>query len=366
MSPNLVSAVLQFVTPVVAERLGAASGLETATAQMEAAALVPSLLSGLAVLAAKPSGAQQLETAIAEQPTDTLESFARNLPGSALQAAMGTSVLYSLLGGSAFGMLTSAVSRFAGSREGSVRTLAGLLTPLILSVLGREQRAARLDTHGLARMLASQTDQIAEAMPSGLRSLLDASGLYESIGSSTSPLQIRATLRTTDSRSRPTSKQRVIADPTTRVHSVTWVYGVLPLLVVGGLAWYLFPDRPRTAEPVTISGELTYFTAVPDDWTSIGGTLNNYVGREIYNRAGENLGTVRDILVGPDGKIVAALINVGRFLGIGHKDVAVSFAVLQLEHGATKPRIVIDATKEELRSAPNFLQPPPRPKAPKR
>src|SRR5262245_56318919 len=204
MSPNLVSAVLQFVTPVVVDRLGAASGLETATAQQVATALVPSLLSGLAVLAATPKGAQQLETAIAEQPTDTLESFARNLPGSALQSAMGTSLLYSLLGGSALGMLTSAVSRLTGSREGSVRTLAGLLTPLILSVLGRGQQSAGLDAHGLAHMLAGQTDQIAGAMPSGLGHLLDTSGLYESIGSSTSP-QVRATSRTNTNPPRQTS-----------------------------------------------------------------------------------------------------------------------------------------------------------------
>jgi hypothetical protein len=50
----------------------------------------------------------------------------------------------------------------------------------------------------------------------------------------------------------------------------------------------------------------------------------------------------------------------------GPKDVAVSFAALQMEHGATKPRIVIDATKEELQSAPNFPGPLPRPKVPKR
>src|SRR5262245_11475889 len=160
MNSGLVSAVLQFLTPVVVERLGAASGLETATAQKTATVLVPSLLSGLAVLAAKPSGAQQLETTVADQPIDTLESFACKLPGSALQAAMGTSVLYSLLGGSPLGMLTSAVRRFTGSREGSVRTLAGLLTPLILSVLGREQRAAGLDAHGLARMLVGSVGQI--------------------------------------------------------------------------------------------------------------------------------------------------------------------------------------------------------------
>jgi hypothetical protein len=95
MRSNLVSAVLEFLTPTVVERLGASTGLETDMAGKAATAVVPSLLSGLAVLAAKPVGALQLETAIAEQPIDTLQIFSRNIPGSALQAAMGTGVLYS-------------------------------------------------------------------------------------------------------------------------------------------------------------------------------------------------------------------------------------------------------------------------------
>jgi hypothetical protein len=288
-----------------------------------------------------------------------------------LQAAMGMSVLYSLLGGSALGKLTSAVSGFTGSREGSVRTLTGLLTPLILSILEREQRAAGLDAHGFACMLASQSDQIARVMPSGFRHLLDASRFYESISSSTLP-QIGATSRTTASPTRPTSMQRVVTDSTSRVGGAFWPYWVLSLLAIGGPFWYLLPDRPRivpvpgNTAAVATSGRLMYFTAVPEDWTSIGDTLNNYVGREVYNRAGENLGTVADILVGPDGKMAAALINVGRFLGIGHKDLVVSFTALHMKHGATNPRVVIDATKEELQSAPNFDQPTSRSKALKR
>ena len=38
---------------------------------------------------------------------------------------------------------------------------------------------------------------------------------------------------------------------------------------------------------------------------------------DIYNRAGEKLGTIKDVLIGPDGKMAAVLVNVGRFLGIG-------------------------------------------------
>ena len=50
-----------------------------------------------------------------------------------------------------------------------MRTLLGLLTPIIMGILGREQRASGLDTNGPARMLTGQKEEIPGAMPAGLR-----------------------------------------------------------------------------------------------------------------------------------------------------------------------------------------------------
>lgn len=49
------------------------------------------------------------------------------------------------------------------------------------------------------------------------------------------------------------------------------------------------------------------------------------VGLKIYNDSNESLGSVNDLLLDKDGKIAAAVIGVGGFLGMGEHYVAVPF-----------------------------------------
>jgi uncharacterized protein YrrD len=97
-----------------------------------------------------------------------------------------------------------------------------------------------------------------------------------------------------------------------------------------------------------------FLARAPDNWVSIGNRPNDYIGQDIHDRNGQTLGTIKDVLIGPDGAAVAVLLNVGRFLGIGDKDIAVPLSALQLDQRDNTRRIVIDATKETLQSAPAF------------
>ena len=365
MTNDIVSTISRFLTPEVIGKLASATGLDGGTVQRAVAAAVPALLSVLADVAGRPGGARQLANAVAEQPTDILASIASSLTGSAQVADKGTSLLSSLLGGGGLAMLASAVSKFLGIGEGPTRTLMGLLTPVIMGVLGREQRSADLDANGLARMLTGQKEQIAAAMPSGLGRLLDTSGLRESIGSTAGQeWRTHDTPRATYDPARTGTVHRAVGDTATTRTGPSWPYWVLPLLALGGLLWYLLPsgrdtvETTRTSDPKSI-----YLTTAPETWVSIGATPNEFVNRDIYNRAGERLGTIRDVLVAPDGRMTAAIVNVGRYLGLGDKDVAIPFTALQLEQGDTGRRIVIDAVKETLQTAPTFerRRPPKKP-----
>jgi sporulation protein YlmC with PRC-barrel domain len=151
--------------------------------------------------------------------------------------------------------------------------------------------------------------------------------------------------------------------------SARWAYWVLPLLALAGLLWYLFAREPETVGPVATSKspsetirdvqtKIAYLSSVPDSWVSIGHAPNDYVNKDIYNRAGEQLGTIKDVLVGPDGKMTAAIINVGRYLGIGDKEIAVPFSAIQQQRSDSGQRIVIDATKDNLQAAPIFVTHP--------
>jgi hypothetical protein len=354
MASSILSTVSRFLTPEIIGKLASASGLDRSVTQTAVGAAVPSILSALTGLVSQPNGARQLANAVAQQPTDILANIGSSLTGSALTGEKGTSLLSSLLGGAPLGMLTSTVSKFLGVGEGPMRMLMGLLAPLIMGVLGREQRAAGLDASGLARMLMGQKEEIAAAMPAGLSGLLETNTrLHEGVAQPASP------------------ERRVYETPayaaTQRARSdnsgwrANWPYWVLPLLALAGLLWYLLGREQETSEPVATSKSasepvrmnLAYLGSAPDNWVSIGSAPNEYVNKEIYNRAGEQLGTIKDILVGPDGKMAATVINVSRNLGIGDKEVAVPFSAL---HHNGDQRIVIDTTKDALQTAPTFVR----------
>jgi hypothetical protein len=359
---NIMSAVSRFLTPEVVGQMASACGLDPAMAQKAASAAVPSILSGLVDVAEKPGGARMLAKAVSEQPSDLLSNIASSFTGSAQTAEKGTGLLSSLLGGGGFGILTATVARFLGISEGSMRTMMGLLTPVIMGVLGREQGASHLGANGLTRMLTEQKDAIAAALPAGLGAMLDASGLRDSIAP-VSPERRADQVRTTYPRSEPPLEPAGVSARS----GASWPYWVLPLLAVAALLWFLMP-RDQTGDPTptakapeptreaarVATGGPAYIKSKPDNWASIGNTPNTLVNQDIYNRNGEKIGTIKDLLVGPDGRMAAAIINIGRHLGIGDKDVGVPYSSLELERRDGGDRIVITATRETLNAAPAF------------
>jgi sporulation protein YlmC with PRC-barrel domain len=385
MTDNIVSAISRFLTPELIGKMASVSGLDRSTTQSALGASMPAILNGLADLAAKPGGARQIADAIAEQPAGMLSSLSQTLGGSSMSAEKGTGLLSSLLGGGVLNTLVSTLSRFVGIGEGSTRTLLGLLTPVILGVLGREQRAAGLETGGLARMLMGQRDQINAAMPAGLSDLLSSRARVQEGAESIRP-EVRSYDTPETYRPSTASGSRRPVETREPASSWNWAYWVLPLIALGGLLWYLLPgsqtgtERTATAPTAehrtdtqttvpsgttpapggtastqgaqsTTQGQVTYFSKPASDWMPVA----TYYNQDIYNKSGEKIGSVKDLLISPDGRIHAAVLNVGRFLGLGDRDVAVPLSSVQVERrpdgGA---RITIDVAKETLQNAPAF------------
>jgi len=366
MSENIVSAISRFLTPELIGKMASISGLDRGTTQSAVSAVVPAILGGLSDLASKPGGARQIADAIAEQPAGMLSNLAATLGGSAQVADKGGGLLASLLGGGVLNTLVATLSRFVGIGEGSTRTLMGLLTPVILGVLGREQRAAGLEANGLARMLMGQKDQIAAAMPGGLSDLLSSRvRLHE--GDTARPTETRTydapQPAHTYSRSTTPGMHRMASETRETGIGSNWPYWVLPLLALGGLLWYLLPGGQSPTEPKTATAptqivpsapiapsRLTYLTKALPDWMPIG----VYHNRDVHNRAGEKIGTIKDLLIGSDGRIHAAVIGVGGFLGIGERDVALPLSAFHVERRDDGVRVTVDVLKETLQTAPAF------------
>src|SRR6516164_488086 len=298
MANSIVSALSRILTPDFIGKIATAAGLDRALAQPAIAATVPAILSALTGLVDRPGGARQLADAVARQPADVLSSIASGRAGSAEMANRGTGLLTSLLGGGALGTLAATLARFAGIGEGSTRSLMGMLTPVIMGVLGNEQRAAGLDANGLANMLTGQKKEIAAAMPSGLSQLLEASGLDEHLASPAAPE--RSAYEAPSTGRHVVGMQRA-SSGTGR--GVSWPYWVLPLLALAGLLWYLLP-RERETMPVAASKTTSeptqvvltksaFLSSAPNNWISISSAPNEYINKEIYSRKGEQLGTIK-------------------------------------------------------------------------
>ena len=159
---------------------------------------------------------------------ESLSSLADVIGGSGEKAFIdrGANTLTSLLGGPIVSSLASALGRYAGSGEGGAKSLLGLLGPAVLGVLGHEQRDRGLDASGLARLLTSQKDNVAAALPSGFSKYLDEAGILSDLKPATTKFASRTPDRSTSS-------------------AWPWLLGALALLAAGLLAWQFLSGRHR-------------------------------------------------------------------------------------------------------------------------
>lgn len=72
----------------------------------------------------------------------------------------------------------------------------------------------------------------------------------------------------------------------------------------------------------------------------------------VIDAQGESIGGVDDILVDPEGGIFGAVVSVGGFLGIGSKQVALSWN--EFKYAPEEQTAYLDVTREELEQAPDF------------
>jgi hypothetical protein len=360
MTDNIVATISEYLTPDIIGKLATASGLDRSMAGEAVSAAVPTILNSLAELVTQPGGARRLMSVISEQTGD-LQSFASSLIAPSQSAATGNSILSTLIGGSTPSTIASGIANMLGVSTNAVQTILGLVTPLVLGGLRRVQNARGLDADGLARMLSEQKENITDAIPAGLVGFLRKSGLVDGAA-------IRPSTRTDLPRVTSSATTRTRQEPSAE-KGVAWPYWALAVAVLGGLLWALLPrdddgvsqtasvtgpPQERSMLPQAAKGTVVYIVRPNGNWTSIGASSNEYVNRVIYSSRGDALGTIRDVLMGPDSKPQAAVISVGRYLGIGDKVVAVPFHALNFEQREGERRLVIDLAKETLQTAPQF------------
>jgi sporulation protein YlmC with PRC-barrel domain len=103
----------------------------------------------------------------------------------------------------------------------------------------------------------------------------------------------------------------------------------------------------------TMAGLLAFSTvAIAADQTIRSSELraSKIIGSSVYDRNNEKIGSVQDIILGSGGKVDSVVVDVGTFLGMGGKNVAVQMDEIKTDHD----RLTLDKSKDQLKQAPNY------------
>lgn len=102
-----------------------------------------------------------------------------------------------------------------------------------------------------------------------------------------------------------------------------------------------------------VQAQATSWVEVEDGDMMIPGlsmSVDEVSGMDIYDSTGERVGEVDDVLMGEDGTVTGASLDIGGFLGMGEKDV-----VLPLESlTKTDDGFTTALSKEQLESLPEY------------
>ena len=246
MASNLVSLVMQFLTPDMVGRIATALGFDRNKVQSAISGAVPALLAAFNDVATQPGGAQKLADA-ARQQTGSFGNLASLLAAGDQSSLLdkGSQLLSSLVSGQNQNALIGAITKFTGLGQGASGSLLEMLAPIVMGTIGQHQSAAgALNANGIANLFASQKDNIAAALPSGFDKLLSGTGLSNSLGDAAG----MTTAAGSEATRTATSAARAVGDTGQRAASAAaassnWLYWLVPIAAAVALAVF-FAARP--------------------------------------------------------------------------------------------------------------------------
>ena len=254
MATNLVSIVMQYLTPDMIGRIASSLGIGRNDTSSAIESAVPTLLAAFVGVATKPGGAQKLADA-AKQETGTLGKFA-GMIGTAGQTSVterGSQMLASLLGDRDQTALANAVGKYSGLGSAAGSSVLGVLAPVVMGAIAQQQGPRALDAGSIASLLTSQKDSIAEALPSGFGKYLGGTGVLDTLGEAA---RRTAAAGSETTRAAASSVVRTIDDTrrsgvAAASNSTNWLLWIIPAVAIAALLIYLLG---RPAEQVVQQG----------------------------------------------------------------------------------------------------------------
>ena len=138
------------------------------------------------------------------------------------------------------------------------------------------------------------------------------------------------------------------------LNSLKYAAVLLPALAIG-LPMANASDEqrndPRNPERATAMTGKHFLETMP----ARGYNSDSLIGQEVKSRNNnESIGTISNLLLDEDDKVVAAIISIGGVLGIGERDVAIAWDQIERRHDGDETTLWVNLNEETLKEAPEF------------
>jgi sporulation protein YlmC with PRC-barrel domain len=104
------------------------------------------------------------------------------------------------------------------------------------------------------------------------------------------------------------------------------------------------------ASPLARAADITAKTTGAVRINSSEMRASKILGSSVYDANNQKLGTVQDLVIAKGGQVDEIVVDVGSFLGMGGKNVAVKMSDVKTDNN----RLTLDRTKEQLAQAPTY------------
>jgi sporulation protein YlmC with PRC-barrel domain len=76
------------------------------------------------------------------------------------------------------------------------------------------------------------------------------------------------------------------------------------------------------------------------------------IGRELLNASDDKIGSIDSVMLGREGKVQAVIVNIGGFLGLGERNVAINWGDIRVSEDGKK--ITTALTRDQLKALPEY------------
>jgi hypothetical protein len=114
-------------------------------------------------------------------------------------------------------------------------------------------------------------------------------------------------------------------------------------------------NTARAEDSVTPGNTTPAAPATPEVTVLSKHEVEGVLGREVRGPTDENMGHIVDVLVDRSGRVRAAIIDFGGFLGVGSRKIAVEWNALHFPApGKPGGRITLDLNRDQVSAAPAY------------